>query len=246
MKTSFLAPVRVGPLLECTAPWSSRAAPRVAFAEAEVVDDGGRRWPGPARPICSPSGTERRRAARAAPALSRSVRLPESWGGPRAGGDGRFGGSSTPGHRTAEEDRGPRSKRQRARDWEGSVLRAPRPLQLVIDYVKQETLTPLQGPGSLHRLRRGRLGGPGHRTGHPGRGLSPVPARRRPAATFAGNCPGLPYLICTVVVVRWRRGRRGGQPGPAPTYPRHPTRRPHERRTRTGSPATTSRPSSAS
>jgi uncharacterized protein (TIGR00369 family) len=40
MKTSFLAPVRVGSLLECTALVVSGGA-RVAFAEAEVVDDRG-------------------------------------------------------------------------------------------------------------------------------------------------------------------------------------------------------------
>jgi uncharacterized protein (TIGR00369 family) len=40
MKTSFLAPVRVGATLECTA-WVVSGGRRVAFAEAEVVDDGG-------------------------------------------------------------------------------------------------------------------------------------------------------------------------------------------------------------
>ena len=40
MKTSFLAPARVGSLLECTASVVSGGA-RVAFAEAEVVDDRG-------------------------------------------------------------------------------------------------------------------------------------------------------------------------------------------------------------
>jgi uncharacterized protein (TIGR00369 family) len=40
MKTSFLAPVRVGTLLECTATVVSGGG-RVAFAEAEVVDDRG-------------------------------------------------------------------------------------------------------------------------------------------------------------------------------------------------------------
>jgi len=38
MKTSFLSPVRVGRLLECTARVLSGGS-RVAFAEAEVVDD---------------------------------------------------------------------------------------------------------------------------------------------------------------------------------------------------------------
>ena len=38
MKTSFLAPVRVGSVLECTATVVSGGS-RVAFAEAEVVDD---------------------------------------------------------------------------------------------------------------------------------------------------------------------------------------------------------------
>jgi uncharacterized protein (TIGR00369 family) len=41
MKTSFLSPARVGTMLECTAVIVSGGA-RVAFAEAEVVDDGGR------------------------------------------------------------------------------------------------------------------------------------------------------------------------------------------------------------
>ena len=41
MKTSFLAAARVGSVLECTAVIVSGGA-RVAFAEAEVVDDGGR------------------------------------------------------------------------------------------------------------------------------------------------------------------------------------------------------------
>ncbi len=41
MKTSFLAAARVGTVLECTARIVSGGA-RVAFAEAEVVDDGGR------------------------------------------------------------------------------------------------------------------------------------------------------------------------------------------------------------
>ena len=40
MKTSFLAPVRVGVVLECTAQVVSGGS-RVAFAEAEVVDDRG-------------------------------------------------------------------------------------------------------------------------------------------------------------------------------------------------------------
>jgi acyl-CoA thioesterase len=40
MKTSFMAPVRVGALLTCTASVVSGGR-RVAFAEAEVVDDGG-------------------------------------------------------------------------------------------------------------------------------------------------------------------------------------------------------------
>jgi uncharacterized protein (TIGR00369 family) len=40
MKTSFLAPVQVGSVLECTATVVSGGA-RVAFAEAEVVDDRG-------------------------------------------------------------------------------------------------------------------------------------------------------------------------------------------------------------
>jgi uncharacterized protein (TIGR00369 family) len=40
MKTSFLAPVRVGAVLECTASVVSGGA-RVAFVEAEVVDDRG-------------------------------------------------------------------------------------------------------------------------------------------------------------------------------------------------------------
>ena len=41
MKVSFVAPVRVGARLECTASVVSGGR-RVAFAEAEVVDDGGR------------------------------------------------------------------------------------------------------------------------------------------------------------------------------------------------------------
>ncbi|MGO8869972.1 MAG: PaaI family thioesterase [Acidimicrobiales bacterium] len=41
MKTSFLAPVQVGSVLDCTARVVSGGS-RVAFAEAEVVDDGGR------------------------------------------------------------------------------------------------------------------------------------------------------------------------------------------------------------
>jgi uncharacterized protein (TIGR00369 family) len=40
MKTSFLAPVRVGVMLECTATVVSGGS-RVAFVEAEVVDDVG-------------------------------------------------------------------------------------------------------------------------------------------------------------------------------------------------------------
>jgi uncharacterized protein (TIGR00369 family) len=41
MKTSFLAPARVGSVLDCTATVITGGA-RVAFAEAEVVDDDGR------------------------------------------------------------------------------------------------------------------------------------------------------------------------------------------------------------
>ncbi len=41
MKTSFISPARVGTMLECTAVVVSGGA-RVAFAEAEVVDDAGR------------------------------------------------------------------------------------------------------------------------------------------------------------------------------------------------------------
>jgi acyl-coenzyme A thioesterase PaaI-like protein len=40
MKTSFLEPARVGAVLECTARVVQGGA-RVAFAEAEVVDDAG-------------------------------------------------------------------------------------------------------------------------------------------------------------------------------------------------------------
>jgi uncharacterized protein (TIGR00369 family) len=40
MKTSFLAPVQVGSMLECTASVVSGGA-RVAFVEAEVIDDRG-------------------------------------------------------------------------------------------------------------------------------------------------------------------------------------------------------------
>ena len=40
MKTSYLAPVRVGAMLECTAVVVSGGR-RVAFAEAELVDDAG-------------------------------------------------------------------------------------------------------------------------------------------------------------------------------------------------------------
>jgi uncharacterized protein (TIGR00369 family) len=40
MKTSFLAPVRIGAMLECSA-WVVSGGRRVAFAEAEVVDDTG-------------------------------------------------------------------------------------------------------------------------------------------------------------------------------------------------------------
>jgi len=40
MKTSFLAPVQVGAMLDCTATVVSGGS-RVAFAEAEVVDDAG-------------------------------------------------------------------------------------------------------------------------------------------------------------------------------------------------------------
>ena len=40
MKTSFFAPARVGTVLECTARVVHGGA-RVAFAEAEIVDDGG-------------------------------------------------------------------------------------------------------------------------------------------------------------------------------------------------------------
>ena len=40
MKTSFLAPVRVGAVLECTAVVVSGGS-RVAFTEAEVVDEAG-------------------------------------------------------------------------------------------------------------------------------------------------------------------------------------------------------------
>ncbi len=41
MKTSFVAPVSVGGMLECTA-WVVSGGRRVAFAEAEVVDDKGK------------------------------------------------------------------------------------------------------------------------------------------------------------------------------------------------------------
>lgn len=40
MKVSFLAPARIGTLLECTARVIS-GGKRVAFAEAEITDDGG-------------------------------------------------------------------------------------------------------------------------------------------------------------------------------------------------------------
>ncbi len=57
MKTSFLAPARGRRTARVHGPVVSGGR-RVAFAEAEVVDDRGGSWPGPARPICSPSGTE--------------------------------------------------------------------------------------------------------------------------------------------------------------------------------------------
>ncbi len=41
MKTTFVAPAAVGSLLECRA-WVVSGGARVAFAEAEVVDDRGR------------------------------------------------------------------------------------------------------------------------------------------------------------------------------------------------------------
>jgi acyl-coenzyme A thioesterase PaaI-like protein len=41
MKTSFLAPARVGAVLQCTAEVVS-GGKRIAFAEAEVTDDAGK------------------------------------------------------------------------------------------------------------------------------------------------------------------------------------------------------------
>lgn len=41
MKTTFVAPARVGSVLECRA-WVVTGGRRVAFAEAEIVDDAGR------------------------------------------------------------------------------------------------------------------------------------------------------------------------------------------------------------
>jgi len=41
MKTTFIAPARVGSVLECRA-WVVTGGQRVAFAEAEIVDDAGR------------------------------------------------------------------------------------------------------------------------------------------------------------------------------------------------------------
>lgn len=41
MKTTFVAPARVGSVLECRA-WVVTGGRRVAFAEAEIIDDAGR------------------------------------------------------------------------------------------------------------------------------------------------------------------------------------------------------------
>ena len=106
MKTSFLAPVRVGGMLGARPRWS-RGERRVAFAEAEVVDDAGTVV---ARSSSTYLFTAPRLPDRSGPAgcRGRGRRLA------RVGASTRRWGRPTPpagAHDEYEEDRGPRSKR---------------------------------------------------------------------------------------------------------------------------------------
>ncbi len=99
-----------------------------------------------------------------------------------------------------EEDRGPRSKRNRQRTGWSALIRRRGGRQLVIDYIKQETLTPLRGLG-----RYILFGVAGSVALAIGLVILAVAFLRflqgETGSTFTGNWSWAPYLICTVAVV---------------------------------------------
>ena len=93
-------------------------------------------------------------------------------------------------------------------------------VQLVIDYVKQETLTPLRGLG-----RYILFGVAGSVALAIGLVILAVGFLRflqgETGSTFSGNLSWVPYLICTVAVVAVAGGRRPRrEPGPEPEHRR--------------------------
>ena len=89
-------------------------------------------------------------------------------------------------------------------------------LQLVIDYVKQETLDPLKGLGRF--IVFGVAGSVALAIGLVILSVAFLRVLQgETGTTFAGNLSWVPYLICAVVVVLVAAlAVRGGEPGPGP------------------------------
>jgi hypothetical protein len=119
---------------------------------------------------------------------------------------------------------GKESRRGRARGLGGLRTSGGEALQLVIDYVKQETLDPLRGLG-----RYILFGVAGSVALAIGLVILAVGFLRllqgETGTTFAGNLSWVPYVICTVAVVAvaalavWAISRGQGRTGPEKEAP---------------------------